>query len=217
MAHDGRITNFQWRTNRIHGEEGRSVFSSSGTKRSSIHLTCILDSTCVSFTCVFATTTAFSRTMRGYFPSPLACRPSTIPSRVSEFRAFHRPRLQDHLSCHTHVATIHPRSMRIRSSSQRSRTTPSSTIRREETLFFHGWGCDVTTQDGGGTSSTRLGFVSSCLFFFGFDWLCCTSHASCLHVALDPREASFRNEGWPRGPCVAMPCAPVRWSVRAGA
>ena len=168
MAHDGRIRNFQWRTNRIHGEEGQSVFSFSGTKRSSIHLTCILGSTCVSLPCVFATTTAFSRTMRGSFPSPLACRPSTIPSRVSEFRAFPRPRLQDRLSCHTHVATIHPRKMRIRSSSRRSRTTPSSTIRREETLLFHGSGCDVTTQRGGGTSCTRLGFLSSSFFLFRF-------------------------------------------------
>ena len=52
--------------------------------------------------------------------------------------------------------------------------------------------------------------------FFCFDLFCCTSHSSCLHVALDRREASFRIEGWPRGPCVAMPCVPVRWSVRAG-
>ena len=215
MAHDGRITNFQWRTNRIHGEEGQSVFSFSGTKRSSIHLTCILGSTCVSLPCVSATTTAFSRTMRGYFPSPVACRPSTIPSRVSEFRAFHRPRLQDRLSCHTHVATILPRKMRIRSSSRRSRTTPSHTIRREETLFFHGWGCDVTTRRGGGTWRTILGIIWT--YFFLIRLFCSTSHSSCLHLALDRREASFRNEGWPRGPCVAMPCVPVRWLVRAGA
>ena len=58
---------------------------------------------------------------------------------------------------------------------------------------------------------------SSPPIFFCFDLFCCTSHSSCLHVALDRREASFRIEGWPRGPCVAMPCVPVRWLVRAGA